>query len=283
MEKRIQEILSTYKNEISEIANLNLNVLSNIEKGIHISRRHLQELRIVLRSGTFENKTDEIRFFKEQKPYIFGRLKFYIKLYIFSTHRPLGSLKFQRSYIDAEIKKLQVHYQKNIDFVKYYRENSTVLDEFYFVRGNDNLNLISDTSHFYTDSEFSTSHDNAVAKIIAYDLLLAFYIEELNTLEVGKKNSSQSACKLLKLPKLTWTGNKIDVIELIYALHNSGSINKGTADIKEIAVIFEQVLNIDLGNYYHIFVELKARKTKRTKFLDYLKESLIKRMDESDE
>ena len=69
--------------------------------------------------------------------------------------------------------------------------------------------------------------------------------------------------------------NKIDIIELIYALHNSGSINKGTADIKEIAVIFEQVLNIDLGNYYHIFVELKARKTKRTKFLDFLKESLI--------
>ena len=239
MEERIQEILSTYKNEISEIANLNLNDLSNIEKGIHISRKHLQELRIVLRSGTFKNKTDEIRFFKEQKPYIFGRLKFYIKLYIFSTHRPLGSLKFQRSYIDTEIKKLQIHYQKNIDFVKYYRENSTVLDEFYFVRGNDNLNLISDTSHFYTDSEFSTSHDNAVAKIIAYDLLLAFYIEELNALEIGKKNSSHSTCKLLKLPKLTWTGNKIDIIELIYALHNSGSINKGTADIKEIAVIFD--------------------------------------------
>ena len=60
MEERIQEILSTYKNEISEIANLNLNDLSNIEKGIHISRKHLQELRIVLRSETFENKADEI-------------------------------------------------------------------------------------------------------------------------------------------------------------------------------------------------------------------------------
>ena len=39
---------------------LNLNDLSNIEKGIHISRKHLQELRIVLRSETFENKADEI-------------------------------------------------------------------------------------------------------------------------------------------------------------------------------------------------------------------------------
>lgn len=82
---------------------------------------------------------------------------------------------------------------------------------------------------------------------------------------------------------MDWTGNKIDAIELIYALQNNGSINKGTADIKEMAAAFEQIFNIDLGNYYHAFVELKARKSNRTKFLDSLKESLIKRMDESDE
>lgn len=283
MEKKINNILSNYRIENSEIAKMNLDNLSNIGKGIHISRKYLQELRVVLRSGDFKDKLNEVRFFKEQKPYIHGRLKFYVKLYNFFTHRPLGSVKSQHFYIDSEINKLQAYYQKNIDFVKYYRENSTVLDEFYFVRGNDTLHLISDTSHFYTDSEFSTSHDNAVAKIIAYDLLLAFYIEELNALETDKKSSSKSIRKLFKLPNLDWTGNKIDAIELIYALQNNGSINKGTADIKEMAAAFEQIFNIDLGNYYHAFVELKARKSNRTKFLDSLKESLIKRMDESDE
>lgn len=283
MEKRIEEILSTYRIENSEITKMNLDNLSNIGKGIHISRKYLQELRVVLRSGGFKDKLNEIRFFKEQKPYIHGRLKFYVKLYNFFTHRPLGSIKSQHFYIDSEINKLQAYYQKNIDFVKYYRENSAVLDELYFVRGNDTLHLISDTSHFYTDSEFSTSHDNAVAKIIAYDLLLAFYIEELNALETDKKSSSKSLRKIFKLPYLDWTGNKIDAIELIYALQNNGSINKGTADIKEMAAVFEQIFNIDLGNYYHAFVELKARKSNRTKFLDSLKESLLKRMDESDE
>ena len=53
------------------------------------------------------------------------------------------------------------------------------MDEYYFLRGNDNIGLISDTSHFYTDAEFSTSHDNSVAKIIAYDLLFTHYLNEL--------------------------------------------------------------------------------------------------------
>jgi len=41
--------------------------------------------------------------------------------------------------------------------------------------------------------------------------------------------------------------------------------------------------NIELGDFYHTFMELKARKINRTKFLDNLCEALIKKMDEQDE
>lgn len=83
MEKKINNILSNYRIENSEIAKMNLDNLSNIGKGIHISRKYLQELRVVLRSGDFKDKLNEVKFFKEQKPYIHGRLKFYVKLYNF--------------------------------------------------------------------------------------------------------------------------------------------------------------------------------------------------------
>lgn len=83
--------------------------------------------------------------------------------------------------------------------------------------------------------------------------------------------------------KLFWTGSKTNLIELIYALDSSGAINSGTADIKEMAAVCEQIFNIDLGNYYHTFVEIRARKYNKTKFIDKLKESLIKRFKESDE
>lgn len=42
------------------------------------------------------------------------------------------------------------------------------------------------------------------------------------------------------------------------------------------------LFNVDLGDFYHTFLELKSRKMNRTKFLDSLKESLIKKMDEQD-
>jgi hypothetical protein len=82
--------------------------------------------------------------------------------------------------------------------------------------------------------------------------------------------------------RLFWTGNKTELIELIYALQSSGAINSGTADIKEMASLFEQIFNIDLGNYYHTFIEIRARKGSKTKFIDKLEEALLRRFEESD-
>jgi len=69
---------------------------------------------------------------------------------------------------------------------------------------------------------------------------------------------------------------------LIYAVHSQGVFNNGSVDIKPIATVFERAFNVDLGEFYHTCLEIKYRKINRTKFLDELKESLIKRMDEQD-
>ena len=53
--------------------------------------------------------------------------------------------------------------------------------------------------------------------------------------------------------------------------------NNGNTDIKLIAKAFEDAFNIELGDFYHTFMELKARKINRTKFLDSLCEALIKK------
>lgn len=83
--------------------------------------------------------------------------------------------------------------------------------------------------------------------------------------------------------ELHWTGSKTNLIELIYALQSSGMINSGAADIKEITLMLQRVFNIDLGNYYQTFVEIRSRKSNQTKFLDNLKESFVNRLEEFDE
>ncbi|MDR2951320.1 MAG: RteC domain-containing protein [Prevotella sp.] len=88
---------------------------------------------------------------------------------------------------------------------------------------------------------------------------------------------------LLSLPKvrLTWTGSKVELVELIYALDAAGCFNHGHATIKEIVVCIEVMLNVDLGDYYHTFMEIRNRKNS-TAFLDRLIKVLNDRMEEAD-
>ncbi|WP_243766007.1 RteC domain-containing protein [Polaribacter cellanae] len=265
-----------------EVERANVNDFNNVEKGISISRKCLQKLRVCLRENKFENQAQEIKFFKEQKPCIYARLKFYAKWYHYLIQKPEGSIKIQRKFIDSKIKKLQKKNLRNLDFVKYYRENATVLDEFYFLRGKDNIGLVSDTSHFYTDAEFSTSHDNSVAKIIAYDLLINQYSIELIRLRKLSLGKSKKVNLLPNDERLSWTASKTDLIELIYALQASGAIKSGTAGIKEMASACEYIFELNLGNVYRTFLEIRERKIDQTKFIDRLKTNLLRRMEETD-
>lgn len=282
MEKHLLKIIKDYKNEMLDIEESNLNDFNVVEKGISISRKYLQQLRLCVRNNNFSNKENEIIFFKKHKPYVYSRLKFYAKLYNFLINRPAGTIKSQQIFIDEEIKKLQESNRRNIDFIKYYREDSTVLDEFYFMRGKDKISLVSDTSHFYTDAEFSTSHDNAIAKIMAYDLLINHYVQEISYLRELSYGLPNKLTTLSNGERLGWTASKTDLIELIYALQASGAIKSGTAGIKEMASACEDIFELKLGNVYRTFLEIRERKIDPTKFLDRLKSTLLQRMKETD-
>jgi len=78
---------------------------------------------------------------------------------------------------------------------------------------------------------------------------------------------------------MVWTGSKTDLVELLYALQASRIVNGGNMDIKEMVAHFEQIFHVDLGQFYHTYMEIRARKTSRTRCLDQLSENLIQRMD----
>ncbi|WP_417882517.1 RteC domain-containing protein [Xanthomarina gelatinilytica] len=257
-------------------------VLQLSEKCIKLVKDTLETIRTIVLEEDFKNTQDEIYFFKNVKPQVYSKLIYYAKLFNIESKRPRGSSKPQKKYLDYQIVRLQDYFNDNLEFYQYFRRGGTSLDLQYFIRGKDDIRLHPDNFHFFTDDKFSTSHDSTVATIMAYDMLIVYLKQEIDKLEnikgmetIIKSNQFSS--------KLFWTASKTDLIELIYAIHSSGAINSGTADIKEMAIICEQIFNIDLSNYYHTFVEIRSRKTNNTKFIDKLKESLIQRIEESDE
>ncbi len=257
------------------------NILEIAEEGIKISQRALIQLRNIC-SKKIKNVNDEVYFFKHIKPQIFSKLIYYQKLFNIESKRPRSSNKSQIKYFNKHIDRLQNYFNDNLKFYHYYRRGATFLDEHYFVRGKIDIRLFPDTFSFFTDEKFSTSHDSTVATILAYDMLIVYLKTEINKLE-NSNGMELTINPYQKESRLFWTANKTDLVELIYALHTTGAINSGTADIKEMASVCERLFNIELGDYYRTYLEIRSRKINQTKFLDKLKDSLIARMESADE
>lgn len=252
------------------------------EQGVKLCIEALEELRILVISRTFSSNADEIEFYKKVKPRVVSELIYFVENFNIESKRPKTSVKAQTKYLDNYIKTLQTYFNNNLEFYHYLKQGATYLDEQYFLSKNASIRLNKEAYHFFTDKQFSTSHCSTVATIMAYEKLIVKLKLEINKLKTGN-NMSGVYKAFQKEANLKWTGSKTDLIELIYALHSTGAINSGTADIKEMAMAFEQLFNIDLGNYYHSFVEMRARKINPTKFMDILKTALTKYMKDLDD
>lgn len=273
------KLLSELENQLQFIEQENDVVLKRSELSFIVCKKAIEQLKSFTLKYKFRTTSEEIKFFKEIKPQFTSKLIYHLTLYNIETKKPNGGSKILKKYLIKELDKLKSYFDYNLDFYKYYRAGATYLDHTYFVRDKYDIKLTLDGYIFENDTRFSTTHDFKVSKILAHDLLQVYLENELVYIERKDNNStSQDAPK----SKLTWQESKTSLIELIYALQSHGAFGNQT-DIKEIAAYFEYAFNIDLGDYYRTYLEIRIRKTGRTKFLSLLQETLTKRMDQADE
>jgi hypothetical protein len=194
--------------------------------------------------------------------------------------RPNGGSRIVKKYYNNELVKLKAFFDNELEFYKYYRSGSTYLDHKYFLRSKFDIKMSLSSYYFEADTNFSTSHDYKVAKILANDLI-QLYLEN-NLVLIGSKDNGEKSQRKPNL-KMIWTSPKVALIELVYALHTEGVFNNGAADLKDIAEYFEHIFEIDLGQYRRTFLEIRTRKADRAKFLTTLNKGLLKRMEDTDE
>lgn len=275
-----ESLMSELEHQLKLIHLETENPLQSAEQAITNSVAALEKLKTFFIKYKRLNKTEEIEFFRDIKPKFASKLIYYNEIYNIETNKPYGSKKSLRKYYNTELLKLKTFFDENQEFYRYYRTNNRCLDKKYFVRGKYDIKLTLDSFYFQADQSFSTSHDYKLAKIMANDLLKTNLESEIVKLEV---NTEQMQSSLLPSKNQKWTGSKVELIELIYALHTEGVLNNGASGLKEITNFFETAFEIDLGQFHRVFLEIRNRKTDRTKFLNTLKNKLINRMDDADE
>ena len=274
-------LLLTNLNEQLNFTDLEIDdPIQRSESAINIIVNSIEKLKANFEKEKVKSLEYEIDFFKNIKPKFTSKLIYYNAIFKIETKKPHGGERILKKYLNNELDKLKRYFDNNLDFYKYYRTGSNYLDHKYFTRGKFDVKLALDSFYFEVDHTFSTSHDFKVAKIMAHDLIQVYLEDKLLMLENKEpKEKSQVNPKV----KQTWTGSKVALIELLYALHTEGVFNNGASDLKDIAEYFENIFNIDLGQYHRTFLEIRMRKSDQTKFLNALKEKLVKKMENTDD
>ena len=266
--------------QLNEIKNQNSNIIKQADLSITACRSILSEMSKIISNSSFIDETDEINFFKKIKIQPLSQLVYFSELRSFEIQYPKACYRDQIEYLEKKIRKVNKFFNYNIEFIQYVRQDKTNLDSSYYIRANYNSLNITDTKSYYRAPDFSTSHDILLGKVKGFDLFINYLQNRLFHLQ---NPDSTKLHDIHKASKLKWTSTKIALTELIYALHSSGAINSGAADIKEIASMTERLFNVDLGDYYRTYLEIKMRKIDRVKFIDTLKASLLNRMEEAEE
>lgn len=278
---KIASIIAKFDASIIEIDKSNHSQLISLNLKIKLTENCLNELRQEVKLNGFYSLKEEIYFFKKQKPYIKGRLRFYLALNAYLIEKPAGSKSKQRKYVDLQLSYIRLENCKYINFVNYYKLNETKNDKTYFLRGIDQFELFIDNSTIFEDPEFRTTRDHLASEIVANDLLTKYYTSALELLK--NKNAKptiqevQNACCTI----IPWTGTPTELIELLLGLNAKGAIGNGNLSIKEMEGICINNYGVYPGNTYQIVEQIKARKSNSTKFIEKLKNSLIKWLSEN--
>ena len=88
-----------------------------------------------------------------------------------------------------------------------------------------------------------------------------------------------------KTPKsLQWTGNTLDLVELIYGLSEMGCIDNGETPLKVLAPALYEFFGLDTKECYRYYSAIKLRKNpSRTYFIDKMQKKLNEKIRRDEE
>lgn len=271
------EYFSNIDNTIDEIKRTFNDPIAATNKIVEVLEEKVNELQQFLITYKFNSVEEEIHFFKEQKPRLIAKLIYHNLILEIEANMPLIK-KDKIDFIELMLNEISLFTQRNKIFYQYYRSNATHNDTKYFMRFRDGKLRYYETHIINYDIRFCTSHDYNVSQFMANEMIVAYLERKLDTL-----NNYNFPNQTETNSKLNWTGNRIDLIEIIYAFHTLRVINSGKTDIKELAAAFSQMFNLELQDYvYRDYYDIKNRKNSRIKFIDTLGEYLNKRLNEED-
>lgn len=278
--KDCNEIRKLFENEIKTVNIKQPNPLPEIERGMLISRNYINRLRELVYKACITSTDSEVYFFKCIKPLLVGYFLYFFYLQKIENGRPKGPVSVVRKYLEHKAEKFNSFLRTHREEYYYYKRDDIKHDQQIFVRCNITTRDYNYHPYSMLDNNFATSQDYLFADFKAHEMLIEYLCKEIDLLE---RPTMETVYDIPYPSPFKWTGSKIDLTELIYALASSDDINNGNVDIKMLSQYLQAIFNVTDLDIYRKFVDLKLRKKKPTIFLDKIKERLIQKIKDADE
>ena len=264
--------------ELQQIEKTIFNQIECYEKMVRASVESYSILKLKLKEHKFGDKASEIHFFKNIHPLAVSKIHYYTSLAKYYCHiSSLNLAKDKKCHCKKILKQISDYYSHYQYIITYYTSGKSDFDKKYFLRKNTEYPVVLEDCLALLDKNTTTGYDLILARYLAYTRYSDFLQTEIKCLDSDDKNTQLGDGGVF----LEWTGSKIELIELMYALWAKGSINNNQITISELATSFQKMFQVELGEFYHTFSEIKNRKNP-TLFLDNLRKALNNKIDEKD-
>ena len=200
-------------------------------------------------------------------------------LYRIMMAMPIGTNELKATYLEEEITALRITLRRHGFYYHYYKEGLTELDSVFFSDG---------SNGFMAEHNGQPEAKGSYLSSIGYLFALFKSAERLQiTLqnEIFKFKNDQifTNSSGADIPsEFKWTGDVINIVEVAYGLWLTGQLNHGHAKLDQIVRWLERILQVKIGKVRNRFAEIERRKKlNTTRFLDEMKESILKKIENS--
>lgn len=266
--RKITKLHDQLELKISEVYDEDEDLVKVAEQSLLLIDEAIVQLKEMITDHQFASIAEEVHFFKKMKPKFISKFIYYSTILNVESQKPNAGEKAVKKYYEAQQQKLKTLYREQLEFYSYYRRNATYLDHKIFVRNSYDLKMKLSSGFYNFDTRFATSHDHMIARFMASEQLDSFFKKRIERAGAGRNTSN--------LSPLVWSGPKVGLIELIYALYHMRCFNGGNIELSEVIKFAERSLDMDLGNFHKTIFEIRNRKQGPTKFLNTVSDNLVR-------
>ena len=123
-----------------------------------------------------------------------------------------------------------------------------------------------------------------VQKALAFIRKMQEHVAAVYHLHGDVAVASDDAVSVETKPLVKWTGNAVDLVEMVYGICVMKSVNDGDVKFKELADAMYDFFGMKAKDCYRFYTDIRRRKNySRTYFLDKMQEKLNEKMRRDDE